>query len=253
MNNTAFEELLALAAKNSRNCLTDDIVIEHVDNMGLSMVEISRMCDKLVDEGIRIVSQSEYDKAVEDYRVIYNDPVIEEILKLFRTLSPEKQNLCYRELLQMENNWNGGNTNDVAAKPSPGFIERLQNARLQYSYIAVLVRSFFELCSPDGSVSLDKLIQRFGDFYIDRIENGMTAEKQNSLVYRGTQSFSDFEFIVLSNPLKRSFLTDYYTVDKKNRLVTMKSDVWEGLEYGDIQTILSITDSKLKEYYCSII
>ena len=250
MNNTAFEELSALAAQNSNNCLTEELIINHADNMGLSILEISKLCDRLVDEGIKIVSQSDYDKAVSDYKQKQkqeqDDPIIEQIVRLFRSLSPEKQELCRNRLFEAENNVPYRSTEILK------FIERLKNTRLLYSYIAVIVKSFFELHSNDGSVPLDELISKFGDFYIDRINKGLVAEKSNSLVCKGELSFDDFKYIVLSNPLKRSFLIDYFTVDKKNGVVRMNDNFSSNLNERDAKKILSIVEEKLEEYYSII-
>ncbi len=95
-----YNELKDLANENRDNCISEDKLLMRADEAGLSILEISKLTDKLVSENVMIVSSEDYKKAIEGTRTVNpeSDADIQKILKLFNVLSGEKRKACIRIL-----------------------------------------------------------------------------------------------------------------------------------------------------------
>ncbi len=95
-----YNELKNLANKNLHNCISEDILLARANEAGLPILEISKLTDRLVNDGVKILSSEDYKKAVEDTKKVNPDVDVymQEILELFNNLTEEKRKICIRIL-----------------------------------------------------------------------------------------------------------------------------------------------------------
>lgn len=123
---------------------------------------------------------------------------------------------------------------------------------LKYTYIAVLLKAFFSHCNALGKVEMDKLISYFDSYYNERLINGLLSEKSNSVLGRRGFTERDIKHIILFNPLKRSFLSNYFKYIKSQDMVVINESLWDTLTNSDKSEIILICDNKLEEYFSKL-
>ncbi len=227
MINDILFELVNISETNIKKCLSEEMVIDYADKYGLSISEMSKLTDDLVTKGVRLVSSSEYEEAIKQTPIPESniDEEVENLVKLYLKLPSEKR-IMFREKLKSLDS----SLVSESDKKSSEFIDRIERAYLQYSYIAVFLRSFFEICDNNGTASLEKLTDKFKDYYMQRLLSDIIAEKPDSKLSRFDFNQSDVKSLIISNPLKRSFLKNYYSIDRKNDIVSIDKSVWRNID-----------------------
>ena len=83
------------------------------------------------------------------------------------------------------------------------FMQMVRQMDMSYSYKPVLIKAI--LCEADarGKVRLDCLVSYFKKFYGDRLEQGLIAEKENSVFSRADCTDKQAEHVILTYPYKR--------------------------------------------------
>lgn len=222
------------------------------DEYELSHLQYSKICETLILQGYDIVPDEEIE-IVETNNTKTNPETDEnKISNPFEAVIAEFNKLelhdKYRCLVQLAVNIA---EEDEKAKKQifDNFMQNIINMNLQYTYIAVLFKAFFENSDVFGKAKLSNLIDYFDKFYNNRLQNGLISEKTDSVLSRPGFSKSDIRRIILFNPLKRSFVSKYLVYDKSEDIVYINTSLWKSLSNYDKIEVLNICDKKLEQYY----
>ena len=249
LENSLTDALTELAELNPKRCLSEDVIFQYVDKEGLDLQAISRICTYLENNGIKIVSQLEYDVAVaqNDHfsKIVQLSSSVEGILKAFEQLSKEDQILCLNMLVQYQNK-NTSAKNETIRKTFLGKVEKFS---IQYSYIGVLLLSFLNNCNSEGKAVFSDVVHSFWEYYITRSNNGQIIEQNDSIVTSADFSEADAKKLILYNPLRRSFLSEYLKYNKSDNILFMPFELWDSLGKEDIEKIRKTAQLKLEQYY----
>ena len=256
------DALVSLAQMNSLNCLSEDVIFQYSEQEGLSLAEISRVCKQLEDAGVKLVSQAEYDAAVSAALIqptlsgAHSALTVEEIVNAFCLLSDEEQTVCLLKLHQERAKKQKVQTEQKLmiheSKERKAFLERIERMKLQYSYIAVLLVTFLNVCDNTGAADFDIIIHEFGAFYENRIQQGLAVEQKNSVFVKLKSKKPSIRSLILYNPLGRSFLKHYLYYEVEDNSLRMKQELWDALSPMDIQKIQKILNKRIMDYYLHI-
>lgn len=216
------------------------------DENNLNNLQYSKLCEILTLRGYDIVPDENivYETETQEELMEKKD-VFAPIITEFEKLSLNNKYKCLVQLAVKIAEEDQMAQKDIAKK----FIEKVNKMNLQYSYIAVFIKGFFNKCNSMGQVNLDKLIDYFEQYYIKRLKNNFISEQSDSILGRGGFSRSDIRRIILFNPLKRSFLAHFFEYDKENDVIFVNEFLWDSLSNTDKKHIISVCDEKLERYY----
>ncbi|MBR3630369.1 MAG: hypothetical protein IKN55_07855, partial [Oscillospiraceae bacterium] len=214
----------------------------------LSNLQYTKLCEAITGLGYVIVPDEEIVNTAEaipvENKQSQNDPY-EKLIKEFDKLSLEEKYKCLVKLVL-----NIAAEDEKAHKViAEQFVQQVLNMRLQYSYIAVFLKAFFAHCNALGKAKLSDMIDYAADYYRSRIEKGIVAEKADSVLSKAGFEAKDVRQIALFNPLKRSFIENYFTYDKAEYLICINVILWDTLSNYDKTEVLRLCDEKLASYY----
>lgn len=239
-------EKLALNIVQQANdrVIDEKTVVSISDSNNLSLLEFSKLCDILTEIGITIDDKptNNFDK---DTNSVPDN--ISEIVSLFNKLSLEDQRKCYALLSKVFNSSQKNTDNSSEIKDK--FLNRIAGMKLQYSYIAVLLKAFFDCNNYNQSVDLQKIIDFYRSYYSERKNKNLKVEQDDSIFTKPSYYDTDIRKNILFNPMKRSFLANYFSFDRKNNLIIIDSDLYKQLSQHEITEIIEICNHKLEEYY----
>ena len=239
-------QLLLNLCKN--NIISEESVFTVSDEYGLSNIQYSKVCQDLSRRGINILPENEIPSAVSSDALPVIDDSFENIVSEFCKLNHEDKKKCLSELeLIMEKE-----DKRHQMKMKDNFISRIKGMRLQYSYIAVLLKSFLSECNVFGVAQLENIVDYFSEFYGNRLAAGLKSEKSESILSKDGFTLKDIKHIITFNPIKRSFLSEYMVYSKKDDTVSMELGLWNNLTDEEKSQIVNICDLKLEEYYSKI-
>ena len=101
----------------------------------------------------------------------------------------------------------------------------------------------------DGKIRIVDIVNYFIDFYEERKDNGLIAEKPNSIYQKGGYTEKDVERNIFSNPFKRFADMRFLEHSKNIEYIQINSNVFRKLSSSDIAHILQVCDEKLDMYY----
>lgn len=222
------------------------------DEYELSNLQYSKICEILTLQGYDIVPDEEIEIVETDHTKTNPETDENKISNPFEVVISEFNKLelhdKYRCLVKLAVNI--AEEDEKAQKQiSDNFMQNIINMNLQYTYIAVLFKAFFESCNNFGKARLSDLIDYFDKFYNDRLRHGLISEKIDSVLSKPGFNKSDIRRIILFNPLKRSFVSKYLVYDKSENIVYINTYLWESLSNYDKTKVLNICDKKLEQYY----
>lgn len=224
-------------------------VFETVDQNDLSTLQYSAICGKLIMQGYEIIPDNEIVlPETESYQkntsTIPNNP-FDDVIREFNKLELADKYKCLVALAC-----------NIAAQDKQAqeaiaeqFIQQVLSMRLQYSYIAVFLKAFFSRCNALGKVKLSDMIDYAGNYYRNRLELGAVSEQDDSVLSKFGFESKDVKKIAIFNPLKRSFVSNYFEYNKAEDLICISESLWDLLSNFDKTEVLRICDEKLTEYF----
>lgn len=129
------------------------------------------------------------------------------------------------------------------------FIEKMD---MSYSYKPVLIKAMLDHADEKGRVDLEDVVGYFIDFYEARKEQGLVAEKANSLYQKGSYIPKDVEKNILSNPFKRFSDMRFLKRNKEISMIEFNPILFKKLSKQDKKEIIQICDQKLEAYYARL-
>ncbi len=132
------------------------------------------------------------------------------------------------------------------------FCDFVQKMDMSFSYKPVLLKAIFEHMDSEGRVRICDVVSYFIDFYEERKENGLVAEKSTSIYQKGGYSEKDVERNIFANPFKRFADMRFLQRSKNLTMVEINPIVFKKLTQEEIAEILRVCDEKLDVYYARI-
>ena len=126
------------------------------------------------------------------------------------------------------------------------FVEKMD---MSFSYKPVLLKAVFDHVDEDGKIRIVDIVNYFIDFYEERKDNGLIAEKPNSIYQKGGYTEKNVERNIFSNPFKRFADMRFLEHSKNIEYIQINSNVFRKLSSSDIAHILQVCDEKLDMYY----
>ena len=121
---------------------------------------------------------------------------------------------------------------------------------MSYSYKPVLILS---LIQGNGSITLDEAASFFLQFYSTRLEQGLIAEKRNSIYSNLECSFEQVKQNIRNNPVKALVSSsDYFVFHTNTETLSLEPALLSSISEGQFATLRAICLSRLERYYSSI-
>ena len=228
------------------NQIPESKLFDITDDNGLDNIRYSRLCEMLSLQGYDIVPDADicYNEPV---TLAHKDDALSNIIEEFSKLSLDNKYKCLIKLAVIISDIETSNT--ALAKE---FVTKVEKMNLQYSYIAVLLKAFFEKCGIDGQARLDDIIDYYYGFYTERLCKGLISEQNDSILSKNGFNKADIRRIILYNPMKRSYLKEFLNYKHETEMIYMNVSLWNSFTNETIKRIIMICDQKLKEYYSRI-
>ena len=132
------------------------------------------------------------------------------------------------------------------------FLHFVEKMDMSFSYKPVLLKAIFDHIDSDGKIRVIDIVNYFIDFYEERKENGLVAEKLTSIYQKGGYTEKDVERNIFSNPFKRFSDMRFLRRCKDVSYIEINPIIFRNLTEADKEWILDICDTKLAEYYARI-
>lgn len=133
------------------------------------------------------------------------------------------------------------------------FMDFVEKMDMSFSYKPVLLKAILDHMDSDGRVRICDIISYFTDFYEERKEAGLPAEKASSLYQKGGYTEKDVERNIFSNPFKRFADMRFLRRCKDVTMVEINPIIFKKLTDADKKHILQICDDKLDEYFSKLL
>lgn len=121
---------------------------------------------------------------------------------------------------------------------------------LTFSFKLVYLLSCFSLANITGEIKLDKLVDKYRCFYIDRIEKGLPVDKKNCIYT--LDYLNDLKAIkknMLDNPFEKFERKRFFYYSKDLNVIAFNSILWSMLTESDKIELNNKLYKFLKEYY----
>ena len=120
---------------------------------------------------------------------------------------------------------------------------------MDHSYKPVFLMSFFDHMDEEGSARLEDVVSDFKEFYDDRIERGLIAEKQSSIFNTNDYTEKDVERLMLSMPFKVYEEMGVMSHSKYIGVIQLDKQIAKRLNPVDIEEIITSCKNGLVKYY----
>ena len=129
------------------------------------------------------------------------------------------------------------------------FIGNIKRMQMDHSYTPVFLMSFFDHMDDEGTVRLEDVVANFKAFYDDRIDRGLVAEKQSSILNTNDYTDKDIERLMLSMPFKVYEEMGVMSHSKYIGLIQLDKQIAKRLNPQDIEDIIESCKNGLTKYY----
>lgn len=129
--------------------------------------------------------------------------------------------------------------------------EYCSSLRMSYSYKPVLIMKLLEVEAWKKPCSFTQLCALFGDYYKDRINQGLVAEKDNSIFSKQPIDFEKAETIILNNPIAVLEKDGVILFSVENNTILFSSQYSPAPSEKD--EIKLLCEDKLQKYYDALI
>ena len=138
----------------------------------------------------------------------------------------------------------------TAANMKEMFFEMVTTMTMSYSYKPVFILSFLDHMNRDGEARLEDVVSEFANFYQERKDNGLPAEKKKCIFTRDSYTEKEVEKLILSMPFKR--FEDMGFMHHAKHLGTIQIDrhIMKQLSDSDIQYLRDCCNRSLDKYFC---
>lgn len=129
------------------------------------------------------------------------------------------------------------------------FLQMVKTMQMSYSYKPVFLLTFIECMNEKKEASLYEVTQLFANFYEDRIERGLPAEKRSCIFTKGGYSDKDVERLILNMPFRRFEEMHIMHHSKYIGIIAMNKSLAAQLSDEDIEEVRALCNEALKRYF----
>lgn len=138
--------------------------------------------------------------------------------------------------------------NDITIKDD--FFDFLNEKQYTFSFKIIFMLSCIKLANSEGDVSLDKLLDLYRKFYIDRIKLNFTVDRP-SCVYSKEYLLDNVNLKenMLSNPFEKYERKRFMYYSKDLNIISFNTKLWNSFSIDDKLNIKNVLVKHLNEYY----
>ena len=129
------------------------------------------------------------------------------------------------------------------------FMDMVLKMSMSYSYKPVLIKAILLYANDKGQIKLSDIVSYFKEYYETRKQQGLIAEKANSLYMRDDYTEKESEHNILSNPFKRFEDMNMIHHTKTLGIIEVDRTIWMHLSKDEKAEIERVCDEKLSGYY----
>ncbi len=133
------------------------------------------------------------------------------------------------------------------------FVDFISRMDMTYSYKPVFVKALFEQANAVGEVPFSKVVTYFLNYYRSRKDQGIIAEKPNSVFSKENTSFSEAEDVIRTYPYKRFYDMAFIHFDSENDTIRIDNTIWNDLSSQEKTDIIGICNEKIKNYFKALV
>ena len=226
---------------NKQGYLSEDDFIAITEKLDIPLIRLSELQERLYDDGIEITELSAVllSKKTRKATKESSPPKISETTKksLIRERT-DKYEIIFSELETID-----------PQKVKELFFDDFDKARIQSTYIPILLLAFLENTNKNGIVILEKIVTYYQKFYSERKIKNQIVERSDSIFVKSEPTDNEIRRLILFNPLGRSFLKKYFRYDKQTDTVCINKQLWMGMSFADGLSIKEISIKLIDEYY----
>lgn len=226
---------------NKKGCLTDDDFVVITESFDIPLIMLSELQERLYNEGIVITdSSSGNEKAskTQTNREKSYPKKKETHDKSLISIRKDKYEMLFDEMEASD-----------PLKVKESFFDDYNKARIQSTYIPVLILAFIENANEHGTVLMGKIISYYKSFYAERKNKSLIVERSDSIFARSEPGDDEIKRLILFNPLGRSFLKKYFRYDKQTDSICINTKLWMGISYSDGIRIKEKSKTIISGYY----
>ncbi len=226
--NNVIDQLVGIYSE--RGFLNDEMISKVAFENGVSALMIDKIIEVLDKKGIMI---SNFDDVVQDSYTVQE--------KAKKSIIKERADKYHKQQKELI-----GLTEDEVKEM---FYKDISSARMQSTYMPLVVLSYFEQADEYGIVSLDSIVGSFQEYYSNRRKNGDIVERKDSIFVKSMPSDNDVKRLILFNPLGRSCLVKYFLYDREHNTISLIDNLWNSLHIADVKKIKQIAERLIEKYY----
>lgn len=130
------------------------------------------------------------------------------------------------------------------------FIDFIDENTLTYSFKLIFMLSMFDLADKEGEVNIDNLIDKYTQFYIDRLDRKLPVDRKGCVFdYHYLRDRTKMKKSILDNPFEKFERKRFVYFSKDLNILSFNPILWSKLTEEIKQNIVNKEKQFLKEYY----
>ena len=130
------------------------------------------------------------------------------------------------------------------------FIDFIDENTLTYSFKLIFMLSMFDLADKEGEVNIDNLIDKYTQFYIDRLDRKLPVDRKGCVFdYHYLRDKTKMKKSILDNPFEKFERKRFVYFSKDLNILSFNPILWSKLTEEIKQNIVNKEKQFLKEYY----
>lgn len=129
------------------------------------------------------------------------------------------------------------------------FMDFCKKMTMSYSYKPVFLISLISTMNEKGEAGLNDVAYAFSEYYKDRKEQGLPAEKKKCIFTEGNYTLKDVEKLILSNPFKRFEDMGYMHHSKYLGILQIDKSIMKHFNDNDMSDLLTYCSEALNRYW----
>ena len=130
------------------------------------------------------------------------------------------------------------------------FIDFIDENTLTYSFKLIFMLSMFDLADKEGEVNIDNLIDKYTQFYIDRLDRKLPVDRKGCVFdYHYLRDRTKMKKSILDNPFEKFERKRFVYFSKELNILSFNPNLWSKLTEEIKQNIVNKEKQFLKEYY----
>ena len=130
------------------------------------------------------------------------------------------------------------------------FIDFIDENTLTYSFKLIFMLSMFDLVDKEGEVNIDNLIDKYTQFYIDRLDRKLPVDRKGCVFdYHYLRDRTKMKKSILDNPFEKFERKRFVYFSKDLNILSFNPNLWSKLTEEIKQNIVNKEKQFLKEYY----